>query len=68
MNHGFDAQVEGLRESLISLRDSKRAPQGAPSPPDLTSLNKMEDLSPEGAVATAVKVSCTTAMNLTKKL
>eukprot|EP00803_Ostreobium_quekettii_P003505 evm.model.scf_151.6 EVM.evm.TU.scf_151.6 scf_151:50806-53639(-) len=61
-------KTEGLREALRGLRDTPRAPQGAPPPPDLSMLNKVEDLSAEAAVGAAVKALCRASMNIVGKL
>ncbi|GMH35331.1 hypothetical protein BSKO_03199 [Bryopsis sp. KO-2023] len=61
-------KVEGLRESLRNLRDTPRAPDGAPTPPDLSKITKLQDLTPESALGAAVQISCKVAMGLAKKI
>jgi len=68
---GLSEEVPEVRALLLRLRDMQRAPDGAPTPPDLLSLQKMEgvgDLGLEGVVGGAVKALVQTALGVTHRL
>lgn len=64
-------QAPDVRALLLRLRDMQRAPEGAPVPPDLIALQKMEslrELGLGGVVGGAVKALVQTALGLTHNL
>jgi hypothetical protein len=64
-------QVPEVRALLLRLRDMQRAPDGAPAPPDLLALQKMDgvqDLGLEGVVGGTVKALVQTALGIASRL
>lgn len=60
-----------MRTVIRNLRDTERAPHGAPVPPDLISLQQMErfeDIGVEGAVGAVVKAATTQLLALSERL
>jgi hypothetical protein len=64
-------QTEEVRHAVRQLRDTERAPEGAPGAPDLLTLQRMErieDLGLQGLVGAVTKAVVKAGLTVTSKL